>query len=85
MKADLERLIDQMIGSGILFEEALHEFEKLFILRVVDRHHHNLSRAAAELGIHRNTLARRVAQYETVDQTSPSPPRPSRSASSRRG
>ncbi|MFM8393893.1 MAG: helix-turn-helix domain-containing protein [Acidobacteriota bacterium] len=68
MKADLERLIDQMISSGILFEEALREFEKQFILRVLDRHQHNLSKAAVELGIHRNTLSRRIAQYEKVDR-----------------
>ncbi len=64
MKADLDRLIDQMISSGILFDEALREFEKQFILRVLAHHNHNLSRAAAELGIHRNTLARRIALYE---------------------
>ena len=36
MKAALESLIDQMISSGILFEEAVNEFEKQFILKVVE-------------------------------------------------
>lgn len=63
MKEDLENLIDQMLAHGILFDEAVREFEKQFILRVVERHRHNLSRAAVELGIHRHTLARRMAEY----------------------
>ena len=63
MKTDLERLIQQMISQGILFEEAVREFEKQFILQVLARHNQNLSRAAAELGIHRNTLSKRIAGY----------------------
>jgi transcriptional regulator with PAS, ATPase and Fis domain len=63
MKTDLERLIQQMISQGILFEEAVREFEKQFILQVLARHNQNLSRAATELGIHRNTLSKRLAGY----------------------
>ncbi|MDX2044644.1 MAG: helix-turn-helix domain-containing protein [Acidobacteriota bacterium] len=64
MKAELESLVDQMITGGILFEEAVKEFEKKFILKVVSRHNNNLSKAADELGIHRNTLSKRVGEYE---------------------
>lgn len=64
MKAELESLVDQMITRGILFEEAVKEFEKKFILKVVSRHNNNLSKAADELGIHRNTLSKRVGEYE---------------------
>ncbi len=64
MKAELESLVDQMISRGILFEEAVKEFEKKFILKVVSRHNNNLSKAADELGIHRNTLSKRVGEYE---------------------
>ncbi|HMV50982.1 MAG TPA: helix-turn-helix domain-containing protein [Blastocatellia bacterium] len=64
MKAELESLIDQMITRGILFEEAVKEFEKKFILKVVSRHNNNLSKAADELGIHRNTLSKRIGEYE---------------------
>ena len=70
MKADLERLVHQMITQGILFEEAVHEFEKQFILQVLARHNQNLSRAATELGIHRTTLSKRLAGY----LPSPAPP-----------
>lgn len=65
MKAELDKLIDQMICHGVLFDEAVQEFEKQFILQVVGRHRNNLSKAAAELGIHRNTLTKRLQQYHT--------------------
>ncbi|MDQ3012127.1 MAG: hypothetical protein M3X11_15640 [Acidobacteriota bacterium] len=64
MKAELESLVDQMITGGILFDEAVKEFEKRFIQKVVNRHHNNLSKAADELGIHRNTLSKRIGEYE---------------------
>lgn len=64
MKAELESLVDQMITRGILFDEAVKEFEKKFILKVVTRHNNNLSKAADELGIHRNTLSKRIGEYE---------------------
>jgi len=52
-----------MVERGILFDEAVCEFEKRFIKRVLDRSNGNLSRAAEVLGIHRNTLSRKVAEY----------------------
>jgi Fis family transcriptional regulator len=71
MKDDLERLVDQMISRGILYDEAVREFEKHFILRVVERHRHNLSKAAGELGLHRHTLAKRMAEYRLSNQLNP--------------
>ena len=64
MQAELQRLIDQMITQGVLFEDALKEFEKRFILDMLDRKQHNLSKAASALGIHRNTLTKRLRDYE---------------------
>jgi DNA-binding NtrC family response regulator len=39
------------------------EFEKNFILKVLSRHNNNLSKAAEALGIHRNTLSKRMLEY----------------------
>jgi DNA-binding protein Fis len=64
MRSELEKLIDQMINQGILFDEAVQEFEKRFILNVVDRCHNNHSKAATVLGIHRNTLSKRLEEYQ---------------------
>lgn len=59
----LESLIDEMLEGHILLDEALCEFEKLYIKKALARHKQHLSRTAAVLGIHRNTLAKRVASY----------------------
>ncbi len=53
-----------MVERGILLEEAVTEFEKKFIRRVLEHANGNLSRAAKVLGIHRNTLSRKVDEYK---------------------
>jgi Fis family transcriptional regulator, factor for inversion stimulation protein len=64
VKDQLEGLVAQMIERGILFEEAVEEFEKRFIKRALERAGGNQSKAAQTLGIHRNTLSRKVAEYK---------------------
>jgi Fis family transcriptional regulator, factor for inversion stimulation protein len=64
VKDQLETLIGQMVDRGILLEEAVTEFEKRFIRRALERSRGNQSRAARELGIHRNTLSRKVEVYK---------------------
>ncbi len=64
MKDQLETLVGQMVERGIQFDEAINEFEKKFIKRVLDRSRGNQSRAARLLGIHRNTLSRKIDIYK---------------------
>jgi DNA-binding protein Fis len=64
VKDQLEALVGQMVERGILFQEAVEEFEKRFIKRVLDRADGNQSRAAKVLGIHRNTLSRKIEGYK---------------------
>ena len=64
MKDQLESLVGMMVERGILLEEAVTEFEKRFIKRVLERSSGNQSRAAKVLGIHRNTLSRKVEEYD---------------------
>ena len=64
MKQQLDALISEMIEKGILFTEARREFEKRFIARMLQRHRGNLSRAACELKMHRNTLGRKIQEYK---------------------
>jgi DNA-binding protein Fis len=64
VKDQLESLIGLMVERGILLDEAVTEFEKKFIKRVLDRANGNQSRAAKVLGIHRNTLSRKVDVYK---------------------
>ncbi len=64
MKQEMDSLISQMVDRGILFSEARREFEKRFIARVLQRHRFNLSRAAKDLRIHRNTLGKKIVEYK---------------------
>jgi Fis family transcriptional regulator, factor for inversion stimulation protein len=64
VKQELDSLISQMVDRGILFSEARREFEKRFIARVLQRHRGNLSRAAKDLRIHRNTLGKKIVEYK---------------------
>lgn len=64
MRDQLEGLISLMVERGILFDEAVSEFEKRFIKRVLERTNGNQSRAAEVLGIHRNTLSRKITEYK---------------------
>ena len=64
MKQQLEALVTEMVEKGILFDDARREFEKRFIARVLQRHKGNLSRAAQDLRIHRNTLGKKIEEYK---------------------
>jgi transcriptional regulator with PAS, ATPase and Fis domain len=68
MRARLEALIDEMLDGQIMLDEAVTEFEKLYIQKALARHKEHLSRTAASLGIHRNTLSKRVATYRTQER-----------------
>ena len=68
MRARLEALIEDMLDGQIMLDEALAEFEKLYIQKALARHKEHLSRTATILGIHRNTLSKRVANYRKQER-----------------
>ena len=68
MKEKLEALVSQMIEHGILYEDAVCEFERRFIKKVLDKNNGNQSKAAQALGIHRNTLSRKIEDLELDHQ-----------------
>ena len=63
LREALERLVDDMITKGVCYEEAHKEFEKKFISHVLARSDGNLCKAATMLGMHRNTLSRKISEY----------------------
>jgi DNA-binding NtrC family response regulator len=63
MREQLERLIDEMVTKGVRYDDAHREFEKKFIAQVLAKAEGNLGRAADLLGMHRNTLSRKVSEY----------------------
>ena len=52
-----------MLDGRILLTEAVAEFEKLYIQNALERNGSHLGKTAGALGIHRNTLSKRVAEY----------------------
>jgi Fis family transcriptional regulator len=64
VKQQLESLVSEMIEKGIRFTDAKREFEKKFISNVLQQHRGNLSRAAKDLRIHRNTLGKKIEEYK---------------------
>ena len=63
MREQLERLVDEMVTKGIRYDDAHREFEKKFISHVLTKADGNLGKAADLLGMHRNTLSRKLAEY----------------------
>lgn len=62
MKRELDSLVTQMHSGGITYDEAVREFKKRFLIEVLAHHRGNQCKAAKELGIHRNTLSRTIAE-----------------------
>ena len=65
----MEILIEEMLNGQIMLNEAMTEFEKLYIQKAMERNNEHLSKTADALGIHRNTLSKRVSNYESVTKT----------------
>ena len=63
MREQLERLIQDMLDRGVLYDDARREFEKMFITRALQRAKGSVGNAADLLGLHRNTVARKMSEY----------------------
>ncbi len=55
-----ESIVADMLDGGLRMDEAVRELESHFLRQVLQRHDGNQSRAAAALGIHRNTLRNKM-------------------------
>ena len=60
----LQRLVEEMVDKGVQFDDAVHEFEKRFIASVLGQCDGSLTKAADALGMHRNTLTRKMGEYK---------------------
>ena len=69
MRDQLERLVQEMLDRGVLYDDARREFEKVFITRALQRSNGNVGDAAELLGIHRNTVARKMSEYRIKKRT----------------
>jgi Fis family transcriptional regulator len=68
VKEQLERLVSEMIDRGLRYDEALGEFERKFIMTALEKNKGNQTRAAKAMGIHRNTLNKRLTSYNNVSR-----------------
>lgn len=64
MREILDQLVADMVDKGIRYQDAEREFEKRFIARVLQQSDGNLCRAADTLGVHRNTLTRKIKELK---------------------
>jgi DNA-binding protein Fis len=63
VKEQLEALVSEMIDRGLRYDEALGEFERKFIMTSLEKNKGNQTKAAKAMGIHRNTLNKRLTSY----------------------
>ena len=77
MNERFESLIEHLLGSGFFLEEAIELIEKTLIQRALERTRGNQTAASKVLGIHRNTLQRKMVQYQLA------PVKPRRKAAGR--
>ncbi|MGE3842388.1 MAG: helix-turn-helix domain-containing protein [Vicinamibacterales bacterium] len=61
MPDQFKTLVCEMFDRGIRFEDARDELERVYIERALVQSDGSLSRAATVLGVHRNTLRRKLA------------------------
>ena len=63
VKDKLEALVSEMIDRGLRYDEAVSEFERRFIMSALDKNNGNQTKAAKAMGLHRNTLNKRLTSY----------------------
>ena len=70
VRDQLETLVQEMLDKGMLYDDARREFEKMFITRALQRSKGSVGDAAELLGLHRNTVARKMTEYRIKRATS---------------
>jgi DNA-binding NtrC family response regulator len=65
----LESLVQEMLDRGVRYDDARQEFEKVFITCALQRSKGSVGEAADLLGIHRNTVARKMTEYRIRRKT----------------
>lgn len=63
MRDLLDRLIVEMVKGRITLDEGRRAFEARFIQHVLDTSDGHITHAADRLGVHRNTLSRKIEEY----------------------
>jgi DNA-binding NtrC family response regulator len=67
MKESFEKLVDHLLENGFFVEQAVEILERTLIARAMERTEGNRLAASKLLGIHRNTLQRKITEYKLED------------------
>lgn len=59
----LGEVIDEMLDKGIYWPEFSSQLEKLYIMSALSKTNGSVYKAAELMGIHRNTLSKRIQEY----------------------
>uniref|UniRef100_Q01VW0 Transcriptional regulator, Fis family n=1 Tax=Solibacter usitatus (strain Ellin6076) TaxID=234267 RepID=Q01VW0_SOLUE len=63
MKDRFDALVEHLLDGGLFLQQAIEVLEKSMIQSVLERSKGNQCAAAKQLGIHRNTLQRKMVEY----------------------
>jgi DNA-binding NtrC family response regulator len=63
VREQLDTLVQEMLNRGVHYDDARREFERVFITRALQRSKGSVGDAASLLGLHRNTVARKMTEY----------------------
>ena len=63
MKERFDGVVDHLLNGGIFLQQAIEVLEKSMIQGALQRTNGNQCAASKALGIHRNTLQRKMAEY----------------------
>jgi DNA-binding NtrC family response regulator len=83
MKQTFDGLVDHLMEAGFFVEEAVELLEKTMIARALARTNGNRSAASKLLGIHRNTMQKKMQIFK-LDATPPKRKPPQKVNSTRR-
>ena len=63
MKERFNELVEHLLDGGLFLQQAIEILEKSMIQGALEHNHCNQCAAAKQLGIHRNTLQRKMVAY----------------------
>jgi DNA-binding NtrC family response regulator len=64
IRQQIDGLVREMVAKGILYEDASREFEARFISVALEEEAGSIGKAAERIGMHRNTLSRKIDEYK---------------------
>jgi len=67
LRGHLEDYVRQCVQGGVQYKDALFQLEMEYVMQILGQTHFNVSRTAKILGINRNTLSKKISDYEQFE------------------